>query len=308
MPWASMYKIHRVDSAAAEGLEPLGTKQKFWFTDAQDQRVLFKAEARGTGEDWAEKVACELSTLLGLPHVHYELACDSANIPGVICVTCAPPPSALILGNQLMFERDRNYPASVRKYNVSEHTTAAVLNVVKNLRAPPSPWADILPDGIATSVEVFLGYVMLDAWIANQDRHHENWGALRINGKLFLAPTFDHGASLARNLSDEERKKRMSSSDKGYQVPSFAARARSAFYASEGQSRPMGTFDAFKSFSRIAPQAAKIWLQRLEAVSEIDVLTILARVPSHRISAIGRLFTCQLLAANRKTLLEDGQT
>lgn len=29
MPWASMYKIHRVDSAAAEGLEPLGTKQKF---------------------------------------------------------------------------------------------------------------------------------------------------------------------------------------------------------------------------------------------------------------------------------------
>lgn len=100
----------------------------------------------------------------------------------------------------------------------------------------------------------------------------------------------------------------MSSSDKGYQVPSFAARARSAFYASEGQSRPMGTFAAFKSFSRIAPQAAKIWLQRLEAVSEIDVLTILAWVPSHRISAIGRLFTCQLLAANRKTLLEDGQT
>lgn len=141
-----------------------------------------------------------------------------------------------------MFERDRNYPAaSVRKYNVSQHTTAAVLNVVKNLRVPPSTWSDILPDGIASSVEVFLGYVMLDAWIANQDRHHENWGALRINGELFLAPTFDHGASLARNLSDEDRKKRMSSSDNGYQVPSFAARARSAFYASEGQSRPMGT-------------------------------------------------------------------
>lgn len=111
----AMYKIQRVDSAVAERLEPLGTKRKFWFTNEQNQRVLFKAEARGTGEDWAEKVACELSTLLGLPHVHYELASDSANIPGVICVTCAPPPSALILGNQLMFERDRNYPASVRK-------------------------------------------------------------------------------------------------------------------------------------------------------------------------------------------------
>lgn len=38
--------------------------------------MLFKAEDRGTGEDWAEVVACHLCALLGLPHVEYELAAE----------------------------------------------------------------------------------------------------------------------------------------------------------------------------------------------------------------------------------------
>jgi hypothetical protein len=68
-----MFPIHRIDRSTAEAVEPLGTKPKFWFT-ANGRRMLFKAEERGTGEDWAEKVACHLCELLGLPHVHYELA------------------------------------------------------------------------------------------------------------------------------------------------------------------------------------------------------------------------------------------
>jgi serine/threonine protein kinase HipA of HipAB toxin-antitoxin module len=46
--------------------------------------------------------------------------------------------------------------------------------------------------------DVFLGYLMLDAWIANLDRHHENWGLVLtkdITGHL--APSYDHASSLA---------------------------------------------------------------------------------------------------------------
>jgi hypothetical protein len=73
-----VFPIQLIDSGNAEALEPLGTKRKFWFTDATGRRLLFKAEERGTGEDWAEKLGCELARLLGLPHVHYELAFDTA--------------------------------------------------------------------------------------------------------------------------------------------------------------------------------------------------------------------------------------
>lgn len=61
-----MFPVVRVDSRRAEALEPLGTKRKFWYLDGE-QRMLFKAEERGTGG--AEKIACELCGLLGLPHV-----------------------------------------------------------------------------------------------------------------------------------------------------------------------------------------------------------------------------------------------
>ena len=68
-----MFEVLRVDTGSAESLERLGTKRKFWLTQDQKsgRRVLFKAEERGTGEDWAEKLASEFCERLGLPHVTY---------------------------------------------------------------------------------------------------------------------------------------------------------------------------------------------------------------------------------------------
>src|SRR2546423_1837224 len=129
-----MFPIINVDSRTAEQLEPLGTKPKFWYRDGA-RRMLFKAEERGTGDDWAEKIACELCTLLGLPRVHYELAVDSArDIPGVVCETCAPPPLVMGLGNQMLQALDPNYPEG-GKYEVREHTVDAVAQVA-NLLVP----------------------------------------------------------------------------------------------------------------------------------------------------------------------------
>src|SRR5436853_1744986 len=108
-----MFKTQRVDRQAAEAVEPLGSKRKFWFTHDR-KRMLFKAEERGTGEDWAEKIAAELCRRIGLPHVEYEPAEEyDGNVyrqPGVVCPHCAPPPLSLILGNQLLVAHDPAYP------------------------------------------------------------------------------------------------------------------------------------------------------------------------------------------------------
>jgi hypothetical protein len=98
-----------------------------------------------------------------------------------------------VLGNQLLFERDDSYPRNEKaKYKVRLHTVSAVINVLNGLN-PPQGWQ--VSDNINSALDVFVGYIMLDAWIANQDRHHENWGAIRdAGGELFLSPTFDHGA------------------------------------------------------------------------------------------------------------------
>jgi hypothetical protein len=302
-----MFPIIRVDSREAETPEQLGTKRKFWYWANDGTYMLFKAEERGTGEDWAEKIACELCTLLRLPHVHYDLAVDLASdTPGVVCATCAPKPMAMGLGNQLLQEIDPAYPLG-SKYKVRGHTIDAVVTIVELLERPPAPFRDCLPTGIDTALAVFIGYVMLDAWIANQDRHHENWGALRTPAEpdiLYLAPTYDHGASLARNVLDTEKKERMESSDRGRQIPAFARRARSAFYADPAQTRPMTTLEAWEAFSQRLPGADRIWLDCLRAVEQDAVEAILAEIPPQRMSHISREFTRELLVENRRRLLE----
>jgi len=301
-----MFPIFTVDPRQALNIEPLGTKRKFWFRDG-DRRMLFKAEERGTGEDWAEKIACELCGLLGLPHVHYELAVEKdGQTPGVVCETCAPPPTVLFLGNQLLFAIDPNYPGEPgRRYKVREHTIDAVADALQLLQPPPATWNVGMPQRIASALDVFAGYVLLDVWVANQDRHHENWGMLLSGDRLHLAPTFDHGASMARNLTDEERHDRLTTRDQGRRIERFARRARSALYADAAGTRSLTTHEAWRAFAGRSPDAGSIWLARLAAINDDTIRGIVDEVPPHRMSWISRDFTAALLAENRRRLLAN---
>lgn len=303
-----MYPIRRIDRLQAEDIEYLGTKRKFWFT-TDGQRFLFKAEERGTGEDWAEKVVCELSRLLGIPHVEYELAHEyegSTSIqPGVVCPTFVPRPQVLVLGNQLLVIQDSAYPAEeVRKYGVREYTVEAVADIVSLLKRPAEEWMQATPSGITTSLGVFTGYVMLDAWVANQDRHHQNWGAIWQVPDIRLAPTFDHGASLARNLTDEERKERLHTRDRNRTVEQFCSRARSGFYTATEKEKTVLAIDVFRRFAERDPAAARIWLGKLAKIDQIAVDAILAEIPPQRMSPVTREFTLKLLMTNQRRLLE----
>lgn len=302
----AVFPIISVDPHKAEAIEQLGTKRKFWYSD-QGKRILFKAvkvEERGTGEDWAEKIACELARLLGLPCVHYELAKEiETKTPGVVCENCAPQPWALMLGNQLLLDCDTSYPKDGRKYKVCEHTVDAVAKIIDGLQLPPASWTGLLPQGIRTALDVFSGYLLLDAWIANQDRHHENWGALRRDDTLCLAPTFDHGASLAHNLADTERQERLTTRDANRRVGAFVRKARSALYGSIGAVKPMSTVEAWEAWAIRTPQAASIWLERLRQINEEAVEMLLREIPPHRMSIVCRQFTLELLKENQKRLV-----
>ncbi len=300
-----VFPISRVDHEAAEATETLGTKPKFWFRDG-GRHLLFKAEDRGTGEDWAEVIACHLCRLMGLPHVEYELADEFERgqrvRPGVICENMAPPPLALILGNQLLLERDPSYPLEQR-FHVRQHTVQAVAEVVANLELPAASWMDAAPKGLKTALDAFVGYVVLDAWIANQDRHHENWAALRVDG-LHLAPTYDHGASLARNLTDEERLERLTTKDKNRTVLAFAERGRSAFYNEPQDQRPMGLVEAARRFALLAPEGAAAWRERLAAINTDAVERVVGEIPQERMSEPTKEFTSELLRINQRRVLE----
>ena len=300
-----------------EACEELGTKEKFWFDGSGIEAVqrlfkgswflLFKAATPGTGEDWAEKIVCELCELLGLPHVQYEMAVIAAlGKRGVICPSFVPAPDWLVHGNELLFTADPDYPASgAAKYRVREHTVEAVVEVLRRIQPPPAPAAITYLAGIHSALDYFVGYVLLDAWVANQDRHHENWAGMRVNEMVFLAPTFDHGAALARNIRDDERQRRLTTRDRNSDVAAFSAKARSAFYLDAAQRKTMTTFAAWKEFAKYAPESGRVWLERLARVDDGAVREIIARVPAERMSDVAKAFTRQLLSVNRQRLLDE---
>lgn len=296
----------RVDRSRSQSVEPLGSKPKFWFRDGE-RRLLFKAEDRGTGEDWAEVVACHLCERIGLPHVEYELAAEYDGEqyirPGVVCENMARKPAVLVLGNQLLLAVDSQYPQAQR-FKVRQHTVEAVSDVLAHLFPPDDDWMQGVPTFINSALDVFVGYVMLDAWIANQDRHHENWAALSKVSELRLAPTFDHGAALARNLLDSQREEHLTTKDKNRTLLAFAERGRSAFYGSREDARPLELREAFRAFSQMAPNAADAWLERLQAVNQDEIWGILEKVPAARMTEICKRFTLELLLTNQRRLLE----
>ena len=84
-----MLHVRAVPDHAADAIEQLGTKPKFWFRSDDGGDYLFKETRANTGEDWSEKVASELCGFLGLPHVEYDLAVWKGK-RGVVSRTCIP--------------------------------------------------------------------------------------------------------------------------------------------------------------------------------------------------------------------------
>lgn len=130
-----MFQIFDVPSGAAEITEQLGTKYKVWFTHPHYGRTLFKEGRPNTGENWAERLACELALMLGLPHAVYELATYEGK-SGVISPSFVERGGRLILGNELLAKAPgADVRDDVKNYHAQHHRLPLVLSLMRLLSA-----------------------------------------------------------------------------------------------------------------------------------------------------------------------------
>lgn len=282
-------------------LEQLGTKTKFWFRDQNGQSMLFKEGRPGTGENWAEKVCCEICGLLDMPHAAYELAVWKER-KGVVSPMFVPEGGRLVCGNELLAKIINDY-AEGKRYKVRQHTVRTVMAVL-SMSGVGMPLEWNAPATIKDAAGVFVGYLMLDALVGNQDRHHENWGlVLTPDSGVFFAPTFDHASSLGRNETDRVRMEMLATKDRGRSVEAYVQRAISALYASPASPRPLGTLEAFAEAAKIRPEAAAYWMSRLSGIVSQQFRIVLEEIPGTEISAQARDFACRMLELNRQRIL-----
>lgn len=281
--------------------EQMGSKEKVWLETPEGVRprvsYLFKFirrddNGRVYGDDWAEKVAAELAHTLEIPAASVELATGMSR-PGVICRRLNDPERVeLAHGNELLGAREPAYDTTLRREHPL-YTVAAVRPCLQEVAPPAGATAVSDLDGFG----VWAGYLVLDALIANTDRHHENWGVLidRETGDQALAPSFDHGSSLGFNapaaLVAAVAEGRGS-------IEGCCARGRSTHFAG----RPGLVAVALTALE--SSGARDHWLDRIHDLHAEQTMTILRRVPDSRMSDGVRIFVSELLETNRRRLLD----
>ncbi|MGK2874260.1 MAG: hypothetical protein ACSLEW_01300 [Nocardioides sp.] len=154
-----------------------------------------------------------------------------------------------------------------------------------------------MPSGF-NAFDQFCGYLVLDALVANRDRHEENWGVLRDPaGRVTLAPSYDHGNSLGFNLQDDRRLLEL---NRDPQLERWASRGMAdRFEASRNV-----TLVAFahRALTLATLGVDAFWLDQLAAVTGPELETVITGTPE--MSDACRTFCLRLLATNQRRLLD----
>lgn len=280
-------------------VEQLGSKPKVWFEWA-GERWLFK-EARGdTGEDWAEKVASEIASLLGLPTHRAELAVREGRPGCAVRSFLDAPRQVLVHGNELLGGMITGYDKEKQR-GQCDHTFDNIVAVIERLF--PGSRARTLASARIT------GYLVLDALIGNTDRHHQNWGVileprrgtdgiLRV-GSLQLAPTFDHASSLGRELTEEARQRHLAEGS----LERYARRARGGIFGEATARHGLSPIATVERLAARYPDFFRPWQRKVENLKSEKLESLVRRVPSDRMSASAAAFVLAFVESNRKLIL-----
>ena len=281
------------------GEEPDGLSEHPWLMrPGDDQLWLYKPVeikmGNRQGEDWAEKVVSEVGGLLGVPCAQIELAIRAGQ-EGLVSRDVKPrgwdlqPGAAVLDGVVDGYESRTKYRAG--------HTITNIERALRDMRPPPG-WPDL--SGL-TAYDTFCGFLVLDALVANRDRHDHNWAVVippTVDAPC-LAASFDHASSLGFNLNDDSRRQ-------------ILADDRLARWAQQGTAwrfehqPPMSSVEtlvdlAVRALDRASPAARLVWQGAVTRLQTADFTDIIRGTLG--MSEIASTFAVELLTINRRRLL-----
>lgn len=296
--------------------EIVGNRPKRWFfPEIGAPKWLFKPRTEKTvplskerlaagdspdrivgGEDWAEKIVAEVSTELGVPVVHTELATVTSLEYGTLeqgsmSRDMRPRDWETAPGAQLLAEHDDEFDSDTS----AGHTLEAVQVVLNGAAGPPGSQYESWE-----SFDVFAGYLLLDAWVANTDRHSHNWGVLKASGgpdkASHLAPSYDHGRAFGSGMSVAERQARVVDGS----VDKWCARGVTRRFDGGGKQDLVEL--ASRALKMATGTARDHWLQSMHAV-DLDVChSVIEATPG--LSEPVRSFVGSVLTTNRRRLID----
>lgn len=286
------YPIVQVKPEWVVNPEDMGSKIKVWYRESDNAtKWLFKYPRPNTGEHWAEKIAAEVASVLGVRHAKVELA-ELQGERGSVTESFARGGRTLWHGNQLLEATIVGYNPE-KRFQQSHHTLENIWKVMERIF-----------EKHGDKKRAIAEYAVLDALIGNTDRHHENWGVLvqRRSGawRGFVAPSFDHASSLGRELNDRHRNLLLEENRVGH----YAERGRGAIYWSGDEARAPSPLELVRLAARNYPKFFRRIGASFAKIDERSFGRIVNRIPSGWMSQSERMFAMALMRYNYENLLE----
>ncbi|AXM90509.1 toxin HipA [Anoxybacillus ayderensis G10] len=256
-----------------------GTRQKFWLVSPyNEKRYLFKIPKENTGEAWAEVVASKLGELIRINTMKAHLATYNG-LTGCLLENFVVANSEFYEGGDLFFTIAEDFD----RYNLNYYD---FLNIIKVL----SPFE---LDRAFVQIPVF------DAFIANQDRHCDNWGVIVEGAGYRLAPVYDNGASLGYQLN-EERIIKMFQDQKMFEA--FTNRSHSLIGL---PSKKKPKYKELLSFIYgLYPKEIQEIIERISNVDERTIAIVLNEIPDSCMNAIYKRWVSKLLLHRKQWLIK----
>lgn len=250
------------------------------------------------GEDWAEKTAAELAERLGIPCAHVEMARRDDH-RGSISADLRPAECQMQHGTLFMQDCGVEDYIPGKVPGRPGHSLENIRRVLDG--ALPPPGSDLPFE--ATAFDVFAGYVVLDALIANRDRHDENWSVLLPiagEGPTRLCGSYDHANSLGYNLDDAKRTAQLAQPGG---VRNWCRKGTAhRFEYTPGRAPQTLVQAGARALGLASPEARQHWPRQVDRVTEQDMTSIIERLPE--MSGVARTFAIEVLLVNRKRVLD----
>jgi hypothetical protein len=249
-----------------------GRRPKEWLIEPEARRhMLFKSVVHHPAEVAAERVASEIGTLLAIPTAQTALAMKEGT-QGILSFRVTTGSEALVDGGDLLMVVEPAFQRAAARVHGFQLVRAAL---------PP----ELLPP--------FIDLLLLDAVIGNSDRHQDNWSIVQSPPNLIrLAPSYDHGSSLGRDISEETLEARMADED----LNRYVANGRSRVGWREGaKTRHLRHLDLLQHVAVDHPDLVEASLARLSGITRHDTDAIVDELPDAFASRTRRALMKEIL-------------
>ncbi|RLP94397.1 hypothetical protein EAD89_04105 [Micromonospora sp. BL4] len=286
--------------------ETIGADEKYWLADPNDRQAwLFKANnthrnAAGEWsqrEDFAEKVGGELASAMGIPCARIELA-RRDDESGCVSLNLCPEGWELQTGAVVLDGLLEDYePGYMGNKARPGHSLENICQALDGYGPPPGA---AVPAGFE-AFDVFVGYVVFDAVVANRDRHDENWAVMRPppdGSRATLAGSFDHARALGSTL----REAKMSALLQGG-VSNWCEKGTAWRFEHDPElTCPTLVQVASSALRMVAPAVREYWLESVADITEATVVGLTSRIPD--MSVVVSTFIEQVVMTNRRRVLD----